>query len=91
MSMSTHLDNPVRRRIVTLLRDRELSAGDISQALGRPRPGISHHLALLAQAGIVTRRLSGAFRYYRLDLERALAAWDAYLAVPLARRHETAA
>jgi DNA-binding transcriptional ArsR family regulator len=89
--MTSPLEHPVRRRIVTLLRDRELSAGEISTALRRPRPGISHHLALLNEAGIVTRRLSGAYRYYRLDLERALGAWDVYLLAPLPRSHDRAA
>jgi len=74
------LENDVRRRIVILLRDGELSAGQISEALERPRPGVSHHLALLAEARVVVRRLAGPFRYYRLDVTRALNEWDSYLA-----------
>lgn len=65
--------------IVTLLGNRELSAGDIAKALSRPRPGVSHHLSVLLENGIVTCRHERGFRYYRLEPRRALAAWDEYL------------
>ncbi len=84
------LENDIRRRIVNLLRDGELSAGQISEALERPRPGISHHLALLAEARVVVRRLAGPFRYYRLDVSRALAEWDSYLAAHVGLREDAA-
>jgi DNA-binding transcriptional ArsR family regulator len=72
-------ENPVRRKIVMLLRESELSAGQISDALRRPRPGISHHLALLAEAGLIARRFDGPFRYYKLDMPATLTAWNEYL------------
>jgi DNA-binding transcriptional ArsR family regulator len=73
------LENPTRRAIITLLGTRELSAGEISDALGRPRPGISHHLSVLLEAEIVHCRTSRSHRYYRLNPLRALPAWDEYL------------
>lgn len=73
------LGHAVRRQILTLLRDGELSAGEISLCLHRPRPAVSHHLSILVGEGVLRRRSSSAFRYYALDELAALAAWDEYL------------
>lgn len=76
------LASEVRRTILTLLRERDLSAGEISEALRRPRPGVSHHLATLLDAGLVRFRADGAHRFYGLVVEATLAAWDDYLSAP---------
>jgi DNA-binding transcriptional ArsR family regulator len=75
----TSLENPTRRAIIMALRERELCAGTISETLGRRRPAISHHLARLQTCGLVECRSQGAFRYYRLNVKRTLAAWTVYL------------
>lgn len=86
------LDSAARREILGILRDGELSAGDIAGRLDRPRPGVSHHLSILQEAGLVDRRVVGAYRYYRLNLAATLAAWDHYLKVAsLGQTAETAA
>ena len=73
------LANDTRRMILELLRDGERSAGDLAELLERPRPGISHHVSILLQQGLVRCRVAGAFRYYSLDDANVLAAWDAYV------------
>lgn len=55
---------PRRRQILTLVRDEELSAGEIAARFDVTRPAISQHLAVLKEAGLVTERRSGTRRLY---------------------------
>ena len=41
------LSDPTRRKILELLREHELSAGEIAEAFNISKPSISHHLAIL--------------------------------------------
>ena len=59
------LAEPRRRRILTLVRDRELSAGDIASKFDVTRPAISQHLNVLKEAGLVDERRNGTRRLYR--------------------------
>lgn len=72
------LSHPVRRDILRLLRQRgELPAGEVSDAFELTKPTMSHHLKLLAEAGLVDRERRGSFIYYRIQesvAEEALAA-----------------
>jgi DNA-binding transcriptional ArsR family regulator len=54
-----------RRRILALVRDQELSAGQIAAAFDVTRPAISQHLAVLREAGLVDVRAVGTRRLYR--------------------------
>jgi len=63
------LAEPSRRRIVDLLRDGEQPVGAIVGALGASQPAISKHLRALREAGLVTSRVDGQRRLYRLHLE----------------------
>ena len=56
---------PRRRQILSLVRDRELSAGEIATNFDVTRPAISQHLNVLKEAGLVTERRSGTRRLYR--------------------------
>lgn len=56
---------PNRRKILELVRDSELSAGDIAQAFDVSRPAISQHLKILEQAGLLSVRKQGTRRFYR--------------------------
>ena len=56
---------PRRRQILSLVRDAELSAGQISAHFDVTRPAISQHLAVLKQAGLVSERRSGTRRLYQ--------------------------
>jgi DNA-binding transcriptional ArsR family regulator len=54
-----------RREILALVRDQELSAGEIASAFDVTRPAISQHLAVLRDAGLVETRAAGTRRLYR--------------------------
>jgi len=77
--MNNVLDHPVRRTIVALLRQGELPAGAMAEALRKPRPGTSYHLAVLHEEGIVSCRIEGSRRIYRLNVERLCQVLDATL------------
>ena len=54
-----------RRRILTLVRDDELSAGEIASHFDVTRPAVSQHLNVLKEAGLVSERRNGTRRLYR--------------------------
>lgn len=56
---------PRRRRILELVGDRELSAGEIASHFEVTRPAISQHLGVLKEAGLVEERRNGTQRLYR--------------------------
>ena len=57
---------PRRRAILRLVRDGELSAGEIASHFGDvTRPAVSQHLTLLKEAGLVDERRNGTRRLYR--------------------------
>ena len=60
---------PTRLRIIWLLRDGPQTVGAIAAALGQPAVNVSHHLRLLAQAGVLTASARGRFVDYGLSPE----------------------
>jgi DNA-binding transcriptional ArsR family regulator len=56
---------PRRREILSLVRDDELSAGEIASRFDVTRPAISQHLTVLRDAGLLTERRDGTRRFYR--------------------------
>ena len=56
---------PRRRRILALVRDDELSAGEIASHFDVTRPAVSQHLNVLKEAGLVNERRNGTRRLYR--------------------------
>ncbi len=56
---------PRRREILTLVRDRELSAGQIASQFDVTRPAVSQHLSVLKDAGLLSERREGTRRLYR--------------------------
>ena len=56
---------PRRRQILTLVRDGELSAGEIAAHFDVTRPAVSQHLNVLKEAGLVSERRNGTRRLYR--------------------------
>src|SRR5580698_4704038 len=73
------LAEPHRRRILDLLREGERSAGDLVAAIGISQPGLSKHLRVLRDAGLVRATIDGQRRIYALRPE-GLAAVEAWLA-----------
>jgi DNA-binding transcriptional ArsR family regulator len=56
---------PNRRRILRLVLDDELSAGEIASHFDVTRPAVSQHLNVLKEAGLVSERRDGTKRLYR--------------------------
>jgi DNA-binding transcriptional ArsR family regulator len=56
---------PRRRAILGLVRDDELSAGEIASHFEVTRPAVSQHLNVLKEAGLVSERRNGTRRLYR--------------------------
>ena len=56
---------PRRRAILTLVREGELSAGEIAAHFDVTRPAVSQHLTVLKEAGLVSERRNGTRRLYR--------------------------
>ena len=57
---------PTRLRILALLRECELSVGELVSVLGQSQPRLSHHLKALTSAGLTERMPEGAWVFYRL-------------------------
>lgn len=60
---------PTRRRILTLVRNDELSAGEIASHFEVTRPAVSQHLTVLKEAGLVHERRNGTRRLYSVRPE----------------------
>jgi DNA-binding transcriptional ArsR family regulator len=73
------LAEPSRRRILDLLRDDERSVGDLVERLPLSQPGVSKHLRILRDAGLVSVRADAQRRLYAVNPE-PLAEIDAWLA-----------
>lgn len=58
---------PTRRRILDALRLGECSVGELVDHVGMHQPGVSRHLKVLREAGLVTVRRNAQRRLYRLD------------------------
>lgn len=65
------LGDPVRRRILELLADGELTAGAIAEVaqgeFGISQPAVSQHLRVLRESGFARVRPEGARRLYAVD------------------------
>ena len=72
------LAEPTRRRILDLLRERERSVGELVDRLTISQPGVSKHLRVLREAGLVEVRTDAQRRWYGLRAE-PLAEVDAWL------------
>jgi DNA-binding transcriptional ArsR family regulator len=57
---------PNRRRILDLLRTKELPVGDLVEATALSQPAVSKHLRVLREAGLVEARVDAQRRMYRV-------------------------
>jgi DNA-binding transcriptional ArsR family regulator len=73
------LAEPSRRDILDLLRQRERSVSELVERLALSQPGVSKHLRILREAGLVQVRPDAQRRWYQLRPE-PLAELDAWLA-----------
>jgi len=61
------LNDPTRREILELLKEKEMTAGEIADQFNMSWPSISHHLDLLKQAKLVEAEKDGQYIYYSLN------------------------
>jgi DNA-binding transcriptional ArsR family regulator len=73
------LSDPSRRTVLEALKDGPVSAGELATMLPIARPGVSRHLRVLREAGMVDVRHEAQFRLYSLKPE-PLAELDTWLA-----------
>lgn len=62
------LSDPTRRRILELLSERDLTAGEIADAFEISKPSISHHLSTLKNAGLILDERKGQNIIYSLNM-----------------------
>jgi ArsR family transcriptional regulator, arsenate/arsenite/antimonite-responsive transcriptional repressor len=70
------LDDATRREILVLLRERDMTAGEIADHFDISKPSISHHLDLLKQADLVIAVKNAQYITYSLHtsvLDEAIA------------------
>ena len=71
------LADPTRRRILQLLREKEMTAGELAEHFDLAKPTLSGHFAVLREARLVSPEKNGTTITYRLNvsvLEEALLA-----------------
>ena len=61
------LSDPIRRRILQLLKERNMSAGEIADNFDISKPSISHHLNQLKNAELVSCERNGQSMMYSLN------------------------
>ena len=61
------LADPTRRRILELLRDGDLTAGELAEHFDISKPSLTHHLATLKSAGLVSDERRGQNIVYSLN------------------------
>lgn len=61
------LADPTRRRILELLRERDMTAGELAEHFDMTKPSISHHLATPRAAGLVSDERHGQNIVYSLN------------------------
>jgi DNA-binding transcriptional ArsR family regulator len=69
MTAYSALAEPSRREILDLLRGREWSVNELVERIGLSQPGVSKHLKVLREAGLVEFRRDGKRRWYGLRAE----------------------
>ncbi|MCR4431656.1 MAG: autorepressor SdpR family transcription factor [Tepidanaerobacteraceae bacterium] len=61
------LADPIRRKILIMLKKRDMTAGEIAEHFNITKPSISHHLNTLKQAGMVIDERKGQNIYYSIN------------------------
>ncbi|GAA4805727.1 autorepressor SdpR family transcription factor [Litoribaculum gwangyangense] len=61
------LNDETRRQILELLKEKNMTAGEIADAFNITKPSISHHLDILKRADLVTSEKDGQFITYSIN------------------------
>ena len=80
--------DPARREILRLLRDGEMTAGDLAEHFDMSKPTMSHHFAVLVEADLIARRREGQTLWYSLNTTvlQDVVAWMMNLTEPTGRK-----
>jgi ArsR family transcriptional regulator len=70
------LSNPLRLRIIDVLREGEMTVSQLSGQVGTGLATVSQHLALMRNQGILASRREGNSSYYRVANPKMLQAFD---------------
>ncbi len=68
--------HPKRLELINLLRDKEMSAGELGERLGLAPANLSQHLTMMRERHILISRREGNVAYYRIANPRLLEAFD---------------
>lgn len=85
------LADPTRRKILQLLRERDMTAGELSDEFDFAKPTLSRHFSVLREAELIQGDKQGNHIYYRLNvsvLEEALLAMLETFKVDVGGQHE---
>jgi len=66
-SLFKALNDETRRKIIELLKDKDMNAGEIADEFNISKPSISHHLDILKRADLITSEKKGQFIEYSLN------------------------
>lgn len=66
-SLFKALNDETRRKIVELLKKKDMNAGEIAEHFNISKPSISHHLDILKRADLITSEKKGQFVEYSLN------------------------
>lgn len=61
------LNDPTRRAILEMLRDKDLTAGEIAEQFDMSWPSVSHHLDLLKKTGLIVAQKEGQYIFYSIN------------------------
>ncbi|HIP35766.1 MAG TPA: ArsR family transcriptional regulator [Crocinitomix sp.] len=61
------LNDETRRRIIELLREKDMNAGEIANEFNISKPSISHHLDILKRADLIISEKKGQYINYALN------------------------
>lgn len=75
-SVCKGLADPKRLLIINVLRDGEMSVGEICEELELPQANVSQHLAIMRERGLVNARKDGQFVFYSLTTMKIVEAVD---------------
>ena len=70
------LSNAKRLEILDILREKEMSVGEIVSKMGLSKANVSQHLAILRTAGILRTQREGVTIYYRIANQKVIKAYD---------------
>ena len=68
--------HPKRLELINILREKEMSVGEMSQKLGLAPANLSQHLAMMRERRILAARKEGNMVYYRIANPKLLQAFD---------------